>query len=417
MRRLYSFLTSVVERSLPVTGVFSDKMRLFVRGRTAVFSTLMKDLEDRKPVIWFHAASLGEYEQGLPVMESVAQQYPKHQLLLTFFSPSGYEVKKNSAFANLPDRQAGAVTYLPLDTPSNARDFLDIVQPEMVFFIKYEFWPNYLKELKSRKIRTFLISGVFRENQAFFKPFGKWMTQYLDAFEHFFLQDNASAEALQSLGFSNFIISGDTRFDRVSHQIEVDNTLDFATAFCEDQLCVVCGSTWKEDDDIIVPFINQNKGTAKFIIAPHEINSDKISLLQKRLQVKTVLYSEMDINTVASYDVLIIDTIGLLTRLYSYATVAYVGGAMGTTGLHNILEPATFGMPIITGSNLEKFPEAKRLQQLAGLFTVKDASELSTILKKLLMDKNFRTQSGMISGHYVNSNTGATRKVLEYLEK
>lgn len=410
MRRLYSFLTSVVQRSLPVTGLFSNKMNLFVRGRKNVFSILKKELETGKPVIWFHAASLGEYEQGLPVMEAVAQQYPKHQLLLTFFSPSGYEVKRDSAFAK-------AVAYLPLDTPSNARVFLDLVQPELVFFVKYEFWPNYLNELQNRNIRTFLISGVFRESKAFFKPFGKWMRPYLNAFEYFFLQDNASSEALQQLGFENYTVSGDTRFDRVSHQIEMDNTLDFATAFCADSLCVVCGSTWKEDDDVLVPFINQNEGVAKFIIAPHEINSNRIASLQQRLQAKTVLYSEMDTNTIASYDVLIIDTIGLLTRLYSYADVAYVGGAMGTTGLHNILEPATFGIPIVTGSNLEKFPEAKRLQQLAGLFTVKNASEHSTILKKLLEDKKFRIQSGMISGHYVNSNTGATKKVLEYLSK
>ena len=384
-------------------------MDLFVKGRRTVFSTLKADLEAEKPVIWFHAASLGEYEQGLPVMETVAHQYPEHQLLLTFFSPSGYEVKKDSAFAK-------AVTYLPLDTPANAKAFLDAAQPEMVFFVKYEFWPNYLRELQNRNIRTFLISGVFRESQAFFKPFGKWMTSYLNAFEYFFLQDKSSAEALDKLGFDNYTISGDTRFDRVSQQIEMDNTLNFATTFCTDHLCVVCGSTWGEDDDVLIPFINQNEGVAKFIIAPHEMNWDKIASLKKRLQVKTVLYSQMDIETVASCDVLIIDTIGLLTRLFSYADVAYVGGAMGTTGLHNILEPATFGIPIVTGSNLDKFPEARRLQQLAGLFTVKDSAELSTILKKLLLDKMFRVQSGMISGHFVNSNTGATKAVMDYLK-
>lgn len=241
------------------------------------------------------------------------------------------------------------------------------------------------------------------------------MRKSLQSFEHFFLQDTASMEALTVLDFENASISGDTRFDRVSHQIEIDNRLDFAEAFASDSLCVVCGSTWPEDDGVILPYINAHQGIAKWIIAPHEIKPEKIAAIEKGLEVKSVRYSEREGKDLASYDVLILDTIGLLTKVYSYAHIAYVGGAMGTTGLHNILEPATFGVPILTGPHLDIFPEARRLRQLAGLYTVSNKEEADTILTKLLTDPKFRTQTGMISGHYINSNTGATKSVVDYL--
>jgi len=407
---MYSLVITVAQWLLPLTAVVSDKMQLFVSGRKKVFSLIEDKLDKDTPTIWFHAASLGEYEQGVPVMEQIKKHYPKHQLVITFFSPSGYEIKKHNAFAK-------ATTYLPLDTPSNARRFLDLVNPELVFFIKYEFWPNYLKQLKHQRVRTFLLSGVFRENQSFFTWYGKWMTKSLTSFEHFFLQNQTSSDALSKLGFENQEVSGDTRFDRVSHQIEIDNTLDFVQEFKGNSLCVVCGSTWPEGEEMLASFINSKEGAARFIIAPHEIRQDKIANLKQLLKVKTVQFSEKEGKDLKEFDVLILDTIGLLTKVYSYADVAYVGGAIGTTGLHNILEPATFGIPIITGVHLEKFPEAIRLRQLAGLYAVKNAEELSEVLNKLFMDKKFRTQTGMIAGHYINSNTGATSCVMEYLAK
>jgi 3-deoxy-D-manno-octulosonic-acid transferase len=408
MRTLYTFLLHLVQLTLPLVGLFNGKLKLFVAGRSRVFQELRASLNEGQPTLWFHAASLGEYEQGLPVMEAIQKLYPEHQLLISFFSPSGYEVKKDSAFAK-------AVTYLPLDTAINAAKFLDIVKPEAAFFIKYEFWPNYLRALKRRKIRTFLISGVFREQQPFFKWYGGWLRKSLQSFEYFFLQDAASMEVLKTLDFENAGISGDTRFDRVSHQIEMDNTLDFAEAFTNDSLCVVCGSTWPEDDAAILPYINTHQGTAKWIIAPHEIKPEKIGAIEKGLKVKSVRYSEREGKDLAHYEVLILDTIGLLTKVYSYADIAYVGGAMGTTGLHNILEPATFGVPIVTGTHLETFPEARKLRQLAGLYTVSNKEEADTIFTKLLTDPKFRIQTGMISGHYINSNTGATKSVVDYL--
>ena len=417
MRLLYTFLLHLVQLALPLVGLFNRKMKLSVDGRKRVYEELRASLKEGQPTLWFHAASLGEYEQGLPVMEAIQKQYPNHQLLITFFSPSGYEVKKDSAF--LPDGRQGAkaVTYLPLDTVINVTKFLDIVKPEAAFFIKYEFWPNYLRALKLRKIRTFLISGVFREQQPFFKWYGAWMRKSLESFEYFFLQDAASLEALKLLQFDNASVNGDTRFDRVSHQIEMDNSLAFMDAFTKDSLCVVCGSTWPEDDAALIPYINAHQGKAKWIIAPHEIKAEKIKAIENGLQLKTVRYSEKEGKDLAQYDVLILDTIGLLTKVYSYAHIAYVGGAMGTTGLHNILEPATFGVPIITGPHLDKFPEARKLRQLAGLYTASNAKEVDVIFTKLFADPKFRTQTGMISGHYINSNTGATKAVAEYFGK
>jgi len=385
-------------------------MQLFVTGRRKVYHTLREQLIPDKPLIWFHAASLGEYEQGVPVMEALKNDKPNHQFLITFFSPSGYEIKKNNAFAK-------TTTYLPLDTKVNAKRFLDIAKPEMVFFIKYEFWPNFLNELKSRNIRTFLLSGVFREKQLFFKPYGGWMRNSLEAFEHFFLQDLASAKMAESINLANVTISGDTRFDRVSHQIEMDNSLSFVEEFVKNNLCVVCGSTWPEDDNAILHFIHKHEGAAKVILAPHQMNEDKITALQKRCKVKTIRYTQKENVNLQDYDVLILDTIGMLTKVYSYAHIAYVGGALGTSGLHNILEPATFGVPIITGPNIDKFPEAKRLRQLAGLYVVQSGEEFAKVVSKLISNPKLRTQTGMIAGHYVNSNTGATRNVMEYLKQ
>ena len=398
----------LVQALIPVAGIFNAKLKKSIVGRKHTLKILKQELIAGKPTIWIHAASLGEYEQGVPVMEALNKMYPSHQMVISFFSPSGYEVKKNNAFAK-------ATVYLPFDTPGNVARFLNIVSPEMVFFVKYEFWPNYLNELKRRKIRTFLISGVFRESQPFFKPYGRWMTASLKSFEYFFLQNEDSATALEKLGFKNFSVSGDTRYDRVSHQIEMDNTLDFVQTFKNDKTCVVCGSTWIEDDDVIVNFINRNEGIAKFIIAPHEIKPEKIALLASSIKGRVMLYSQMSIEALASCDVLIIDTIGLLTKVYSYADIAYVGGAMGTTGLHNILEPATFGVPIITGSNFDKFPEAIILQQLAGLYAVKNQAEFDERMSKLILDDSFRAQTGMIAGHFINSNTGATTIIANYL--
>jgi len=408
LQLLYNISIWLVNSLLPLTKYFSPKMKKFVDGRKETLSILNSKLKEEDAVIWFHMASLGEFEQGLPIIEVVKKLFPHHKILVSFFSPSGYEIKKDSPVSD-------AVVYLPLDTKKNVKRFLDAAHPELAIFIKYEFWPNYLNELKSRNITSLLVSGGFRENQVFFKSYGGWIKKSLGTFEHFFVQNQISKNLLNSIGFQNVTLSGDTRFDRVSNQIGQDNRLDFIEAFKDNKMCVVAGSTWPEDEALLEDFINRSSNGTKFIIAPHNIKPDQIRSFKERLNKKTILYSEKEGKNPSNYQVFIIDTIGLLSKIYSYADIAYVGGAAGNTGLHNILEPATFGIPIVTGNNFDKFPEAKQLQELAGLYSVSTKEELAQILSKLLTDDNFRIKTGMIAGDFISTNTGATRIVERYL--
>lgn len=357
-----------------------------------------------------HCASLGEFEQGVPILEAWQKAYPNYKIILTFFSPSGFEIKKNTTLAHV-------VVYLPFDTQKNAKKFLEIVHPSLSIFVKYEIWPNFLLELKARNIPALLVSGLFRKNQVYFKPHGGFMRKALRTIDHFFVQNKTSEELLKRLNLANVTMSGDTRFDRVSHQIEMDNSLNFMDTFVGNSLCVVCGSTWPEDEAILLDYINNSSENVKFVIAPHKIDTSKIESFRSKLKGKSILFSEKDKGDLSTPSVFIIDTIGYLTKIYSYADIAYVGGAAGTTGLHNILEPATFGIPIVIGQNFDNFPEAKKLQQLAGLFSISSVAECKTILEKLVSDKNFRNKTGMIAGHFVNSNTGATGIVLDYIKQ
>ena len=408
MRHIYSFFISLFNALLPVLGLFSSKLKEFRGVRQTVFNYLESKIEGSDRVIWIHAASLGEYEQAVPVLEELRIQYPSHKILLTFFSPSGYTIRKNTQVADL-------VTYLPLDTEANADAFISITSPELVLFVKYEFWPNYLDKLKRNNISTLLISGVFRESQPFFKFYGSWMKKSLRAFDYFFLQNESSLKKLKKLGFTNAEVSGDTRFDRVSRQLEYNNTLDFIAEFKQDKLLLVCGSTWPEDETLLLDFIN-NVAEVKIILAPHKINSEKIEAFRSKLTKNVVLHSELKIKNLQEAEVLIIDAIGFLTKIYAYADIAYVGGAAGATGLHNVLEPATFGIPILTGTHIDKFPEAGQMNRLAALFTVKNPAETSVVLGKLISDKKFRDQTGIISGQFVSKNTGATHSIMSYLK-
>ena len=407
MHRIYNVLIKLSGTVLKTAGKFSPKLKDFTEGRKGLFNQLRSKIDPEKGHIWIHAASLGEFEMAVPVLKLLKEKYPDRKTVVSFFSPSGYNNKKKHSLVD-------HFSYLPLDTPQNAKKFLEIIQPEMAFFIKYDFWPNFLKELKSRQIRTFLVSGVFRNDQAFFKPYGKWMIKSLQAFDHFFVQNKESEELLNSIGFDNVTVSGDTRFDRVAAQLEADNRIDFIEDFKQDKMLVVCGSTWPEDDELIIKFINSSV-KIKFIIAPHEIKPEKIQKLEKRINIPTIKYSEKEGKDLSQYSVFILDTIGLLGRAYSYADIAYVGGAAGNTGLHNILEPATFGIPIIIGENFSKFPEAEKLRQLAGLFSVKNSGEFSAIMTKLYTNSEFREKTGMIAGHFINSNTGGIRALDKHL--
>ncbi|MDN3595260.1 3-deoxy-D-manno-octulosonic acid transferase [Zunongwangia endophytica] len=408
MRGIYNLLTNLTKAALPLPAQFNPKLKLFVEGRKSVFQKL-ETLDLSEEWIWFHAASLGEFEQAVPIMEAMKKNYPNYRILVSFYSPSGYENKKSHPLAD-------AIVYLPIDTPSNAKRFVTTLQPKLAFFIKYDIWPNFLKELKDHQIRTFLISGAFRKDQIYFKPYGSLFREALHVFEHIFLQNESSKALLETITIENTTVSGDTRFDRVARQLEYDNTLNFVAEFKQNKTCIVAGSTWPEDDAILLDYINTAPEEVKFIIAPHEIKPEKIARLKAQISKNTILFSEKNNAEIQQYQVLIIDTIGLLTKIYNYADVAYVGGAAGTSGLHNILEPATFGVPIIIGKNFEKFPEARQLQKLAGLFSVASAEEFKDATTKLVDDKTFREKTGMISGHFINSNTGATAAVISYLK-
>jgi len=415
MKFFYQILVFVASLILPIIAVFSKKMKLFVDGRKETFDRL-KVFNQNDKVIWIHAASLGEFEQARPIIEELKTSHSRYKILVTFFSPSGYEIRKNYGLADV-------ICYLPLDSKKNAKKFIDTVHPTMAIFIKYEFWPNFLNELENRKIKTILTSGILREKQIFFKWYGGFMRDALKAFHHFFVQDENSKTLLESINFKNITISGDTRFDRVSKILEQDNQLDFIDEFKDNKYTIVAGSTWQEDEELLMSYINNNASeNEKFIIAPHNIKQEAILELQKSIDKKTVLFSERPFdcaqgdNSLREYQVLIIDTIGILTKIYSAADVGYVGGGL-KTGLHNILEPATFGIPIVIGNKFDKFKEAKDLVALQGCVSINNQQEFTAIFDKFKSDEKFRLATGKINQNYIQENIGATKLIMDYISK
>jgi len=408
MSVLYNCIVLIATFFLSIVALFNKKIKLFVEGRATAFDRLSVFKADDK-VVWFHAASLGEFEQGRPIIERLKQEFPSHKVLLTFFSPSGYEVRKDYELADV-------VCYLPMDSKRNVKQFLDTVNPTMAVFIKYEFWPNYLKGLQQRNISTVLVSGIFRENQIFFKPFGTFMRKSLSVFDHFFVQDKTSKDLLNSINQKNVTISGDTRFDRVYKILQQDNELDYVSEFKNNQYTVVAGSTWKEDEELLVSYINNSASDdEKFIIAPHNMNTKDIEELKKTIRKKTVLYSEKEGKVLPNFDVFIVDTIGVLTKIYSVADAAYVGGGLTKNGVHNVLEPATFGVPIVIGPAYKKYKEVVDLVALNGCKVIANQNEFSAIFTKLKENVRYRKQLGQINQHFIKENIGATEATMKYI--
>jgi len=371
----------------------------------SVFTTLSEKFSSTDKIIWFHCASLGEFEQGRPIIEKCKNEYPNHKILVTFFSPSGFEIRKNYALADV-------VCYLPLDTKKNAQKFIALIHPEIAIFVKYEFWPNVLRELKRKEIKTLLVSGIFRKEQSFFKWYGGWMRKSLHTFTHFFVQNDTSKKLLNNVGFTNASICGDTRFDRVYDITQQSIDLDFATQFTDKKTTLIAGSTWQKDEELLVNYIN-NKATEhqKFIIAPHNIHQQNIKKLKQDISKKVILYSEIKNVNLEQYQVLIIDSIGLLTQIYKYADIAYVGGGFGS-GIHNILEPATFGVPIVIGPNYKKFNEAIALVNLNACRVINTFSELNKELNSLFNQTSERENKGQIAKDYIFKNIGATKLIM-----
>jgi len=391
MDLLYNISIWIYLVAIHISALFSHKAKQWVTGRKDIFDKLQKTIKEHNSIVWFHCASLGEYEQGKPIIEAYKVKYPRHKILLTFFSPSGYEIKKNTSLANF-------VFYLPYDTKSNAKKFISITKPIKVVFIKYEFWFNYMSELKKQNIPFYSVSAIFRENQTFFKY--KWFAKQLKNVTHFFVQDKNSSELLKNIDLTNITISGDSRFDSVKATANNAKPLPILHNFSKYKPTIICGSTWGKDEELLGKFIKNNPNY-NYIIAPHEMN--RISALQK--QTNGILYSIVNTENIKSNNVLIIDSIGLLPNIYSYANIAYIGGGFGA-GIHNVLEAATFGLPLIFGPNYKKFNEAKDLISLGGAISITNYKELISAINY------FNVFDSTISTDYIRNHSGATEIIL-----
>ncbi len=398
--RFYRFLIWVVSFRNP-------KARKWLAGRKNLFDRLQKDLIPGEPLLWFHVSSLGEFEQARPVMEGVKKDFPGYRILLTFFSPSGYELRKDYPLADY-------VCYLPLDTPRNAARFLEIVKPDKAFFVKYEFWYNFLTELKKREIPTYIFSALFRPSQFFFRPWGKWFRKALRAYTHIFVQNQSSFEVLHHFGFDNVSVSGDTRLDRVAQIARSAAELPKLEIFCKGEKVIAAGSTWPEDEALFLRFVNECSHPVKFVIAPHEVNPDSIGRITKALQKPFVLYSADTTNEqLENASVLIVDGYGYLVSVYRYAKIAFIGGGF-STGIHSILEPAVYGMPVVFGPDYHKFHEAIEMIRLGAAHSISNYDELNDLFESYLNDKKRLANESHFASQYVESNRGATEKIVRY---
>ena len=377
-------------------------------GERKAIDILKEEVDPNAKYIWFHAASLGEFEQGRPLIESIRKDYPEYKILLTFFSPSGYEVRKDYEGADI-------ICYLPLDTIRNARRFLRAVRPVMAFFIKYEFWYNYMHILKHRNIPAYSVSSIFRPDQVFFKWYGRQYRTVLKCFTHFFVQNNESKELLGKLGITEVDVVGDTRFDRVLQIKEASKHLPIVESFTKNAKKVfVAGSSWQPDEDIFLKYFNDKKDW-KLIIAPHVIGEDHLKQILNHVEGrKVVRYTQATIDNVADAEILIIDCFGLLSSIYNYGTVSYVGGGFGV-GIHNVLEAAVWDIPVIFGPNNKHFQEAQGLMKANGGFEITDYDSFCEFMSKFENGDEFLKNSGKSAGRFVMSLSGASKKVISYI--
>lgn len=399
MTALYNIGIMIYKVLAHIAALFSSKAKLWVKGQAGWKDILKKNISSSDRIFWIHCSSLGEFEQGRPVIEEMRKQKPDIKILLTFFSPSGYEIRKNYAGAD-------CICYLPADTPSNVAEFLDKAHPELAVFVKYEFWNNYISELHRRNIPLFLISAIFRPDQPFFKWYGSFFSSMLQKFEKIFVQDERSVELLRGIGIANVVRAGDTRFDRVVQISGNAKDIPQISSFRKGEKMFLAGSSWGPDEEIIARYINLDPGKMKWVFAPHEIDEGNIARIEKLFTSKCVRLSKYN---KASEDarVLIIDNIGMLSSAYRYATIAAVGGGFGK-GIHNILEPACWGIPVLFGPGHDKFREALELLKVKGGMTFDSFESFKEILDKLLNDDEYYLKSATSASHYVNENTGAT---------
>ena len=401
---IYNLAMYILELGVKLAALFSDKPAKMVKGYREVFDLLQRKIDRNAQYIWFHAASLGEFEQGRPLIERIRKEYPQYKILQTFFSPSGYEVRKNYDGADI-------VCYLPIDTPSNVKKFVDLVNPCMVFFVKYEFWQNYLNTLNKKGVPVYSVSSIFRPNQIFFRWYGKGYQQVLKTFAHLFVQNEESKQLLASIGVNNTTVVGDTRFDRVLDICAAAKQLPLVQKFKGDALTFVAGSSWGPDEDIFIKYFNAHL-EMKLIIAPHVVNDSHLKEIESKLQRSCVRYTKATEENVQQADCLIIDCYGLLSSIYRYGEISYIGGGFGV-GIHNVLEAAVYGIPVIYGPNNKKFREAQHLLANKGGFEINDYEDFEQLMNRFLGDEAYLKQSGKAAGDYVKGNAGAMEKIMK----
>ena len=397
---IYDFCIALYSGLLSVVALWNKKAQQWVAGRKNIFERMSAAIAPSDRVVWIHVASLGEFEQGRPIIEEIRRQHPGYKILITFFSPSGYEIRKNYDGADY-------IFYLPADTLSNVKRFLDIAHPEIAVFVKYEFWLNYLTQLKKRGVRSYLVSAIFRRDSVFFRNYGSMWREALDAFDQMFVQNDESRELLHSIGFDNVIVAGDTRFDRVAAIAKAAKPVEIVAKFKGESQLFVAGSTWGPDEDILMPLVNENP-QIKFVIAPHEMDEARIGKILTTTKCGAVRYTECNEQTdFSKAQVLVLDTIGILSSVYGYASWSYIGGGFGV-GIHNTLEAATFGLPIAFGPNYEKFKEARDMVALGAATSVKSANELRDWFAPLRDDAEYLARTSAIAKSDTAKNQGAT---------
>ncbi|MGD0343208.1 MAG: glycosyltransferase N-terminal domain-containing protein [Bacteroidales bacterium] len=408
MKFAYTIIIYIYTGLINIVSLFNHKALLWVKGRRGWSSKLKDNCASGEKTIWFHCASLGEFEQGRQVIEMIKDKAPDIKIVLTFFSPSGYEIRKNYKLADY-------ICYLPADTPGNASDFISIIKPSLAVFVKYEFWNNFISELRRKDVPLYLVSGIFRPDQHFFRWYGGFFRRILKKFTHIFVQDKRSSDLLQKIGIQNITIAGDTRFDRVNQIAAAAKTLPILEKFRDGEKLFLAGSSWRPDEEIIAGFINLDPGKMKWVFAPHEIEKSNIDRLEKLFKTDVVKYSEFNEKS-ASARVLIIDNIGILSSAYRYAYIAAIGGGFGR-GIHNILEPACWGTPVLFGPNYKGFKEAVDLISGKGAFCYRNPDEFKSIINGWLADDEvYKFSSQMVIG-YIRKNTGATEQIVRNILK
>ena len=398
---MYSLGIYLMALGVRVAAIFKEKLRKMVQGHRATWQ-MLRALSGKDTYVWFHAASLGEFEQGRPLMERLRREHPEKKILLTFFSPSGYEVRKNYDGADL-------VCYLPFDTPLNARRFVKLARPEAAFFIKYEFWRNYIEVLYKRGIPCYSVSSIFRENQIFFRPYGRGYARCLSRMTHLFVQNETSRRLLEGIGVTNVDVVGDTRFDRVLDIRNAAKPLPLAERFAGCWKVLVAGSSWPQDEEIIIPYFNKHPNL-KLVLAPHVVSEEHLQAIERQLARPALRYSKATPKAVAEVDCLIIDCYGLLSSIYRYASMAYVGGGFGV-GIHNVPEAAVYGIPVIIGPNNKKFREAQALLRCGGCKEIAGAADFEQLMDAWLSDKEALATAGKAAGCYIADNAGAADRI------